>query len=72
MIQKGEEGNDSPLEILSEVSYSPELQEPILIHTLDPPTGETTTQLKEIQRAEPDHSLFEVPAGFTTPDGGGK
>jgi hypothetical protein len=65
VIQPGEAGNDAALEILSEVSYSPELQEPIVTRTLDPRTGETTTQLKAIKRTEPDHALFEVPADYT-------
>jgi hypothetical protein len=30
----------------------------------DPRFGETTYQLTGIQRAEPDHSLFEVPPGY--------
>ena len=72
IIQPGEAGNDAPLEIVSEVSYSPDLQEPILTRTVDPRTGETTIQLRDIQRAEPAHSLFEVPAGFTIPQGDGK
>jgi hypothetical protein len=69
VIEPGAAGNDGSIEILSEVWYSPDLQEPILSRTVDPRTGETTSQLKEIQRAEPAHSLFEVPAGFTLSEG---
>ena len=31
----------------------------------DPRFGETSYQLIGIQRSEPDHSLFEVPPGYT-------
>jgi len=31
----------------------------------DPRFGETTYQLTGIQRVEPDHSLFEIPSGYT-------
>jgi hypothetical protein len=69
VIEPGDAGNVGSIEILSDVWYSPELQEPVLSRTLDPRTGETTSRLKDIQRAEPAHSLFEVPAGFTIPEG---
>jgi hypothetical protein len=31
----------------------------------DPRLGETTYKLTNISRTEPDHSLFELPAGYT-------
>jgi hypothetical protein len=31
----------------------------------DPRSGETTYRLTNIDRSEPDRSLFEVPAGYT-------
>ena len=31
--------------------------------------GETRFRLTEIQQGEPDHALFEVPAGYTVEDG---
>ena len=71
-IAAGEAGNDAALGISSQVSWSPELQEPILTRTIDPRTGETTTQLKDIKRAEPDHRQFEVPLDFVLAEAAGK
>lgn len=65
-IPAGEIGNERPLEITSEVWTSPDLQTVVLSKRNDPRTGETVYKLTNIQRAEPDPSLFQVPSGFTT------
>ena len=57
-------GNDQPLEIVSEVWYSDELQSVVLSKTTDPRSGQTTFRLTEIQRSEPDPSSFQVPEGY--------
>ncbi|HKR61036.1 MAG TPA: hypothetical protein VJS64_15055, partial [Pyrinomonadaceae bacterium] len=64
-IPAGEIGNERPLEIVSERWYSAELQAVVMTRHTDPRFGETTYKLTNISRTEPDHSLFEVPAGFT-------
>jgi hypothetical protein len=69
IIRPGEAGNTDPIEIVSEIWYSSELQEPVLTRTVDPRTGETTSQLKDIRRAEPAHTLFEVPVDFSVVEG---
>jgi hypothetical protein len=64
-IPAGQIGNTQPIEITSEVWTSPDLQVIVMSKHSDPRFGETTYQLTGIQRAEPDHSLFEVPPGYT-------
>ena len=64
-IPAGQIGNTQPIEITSEVWTSPDLQVVVMSKHSDPRFGETTSQLTGIQRAEPDHSLFEIPAGYS-------
>jgi hypothetical protein len=64
-IPAGQIGNQQPIETTSEVWFSPELQVVVMSKHNDPRFGETTYQLTGIQRAEPDHSLFEIPPGYT-------
>ncbi|MDT7542727.1 MAG: hypothetical protein QOE33_2631 [Acidobacteriota bacterium] len=63
-IPAGAIGNERPIQIVSERWYSSELQAVVMTRHSDPRFGETTYRLTNISRAEPDHSLFEVPAGF--------
>jgi hypothetical protein len=64
-IPAGEIGNERPLEITSEVWTSPDLQMLVLSKRTDPRIGETVYRLTNIQRGDPDPSLFQVPSGFT-------
>ncbi len=68
-IPAGQMGNERPIEIVSERWYSPDLQTVIKFAHSDPWAGETTFQLTNINRAEPDASLFQVPAGYTVKEG---
>jgi hypothetical protein len=70
-IPAGQIGNVQPIETVSEVWFSPELQAVVMSKHSDPRFGETVYQLTGIQRAEPDHSLFEVPPGYTIKNGPG-
>src|SRR6267378_3400034 len=63
-IPAGQIGNTQPIEIISEVWTSPDLQAIVMSKHSDPRFGETTYQLTGIQRVEPDHSLFEIPSGY--------
>lgn len=65
-IPAGQVGNERPIEIVSEVWTSPDLQMIILSKRSDPRFGETVYKLTDIKRADPDPSLFQVPSGFTT------
>lgn len=68
-IPAGQIGNDAPIQIVTEVWTSPELQTIVYSKRTDPRMGEQTFQLTNIQRGEPDPSLFTVPADFKTLDG---
>lgn len=68
-IPAGEIGNDRAIETVSERWYSPELQTVVMSKQVDPRMGETTYRLTNINRAEPAHSLFEVPADYALTEG---
>jgi len=65
-IPAGQVGNDRPIDIVSENWYSADLHTVVMRKHSDPRFGETTFRLTSISRAEPDPSLFQVPAGFKT------
>jgi hypothetical protein len=57
-------GNERPIEIVDERWYSKELHMVIYSKHSDPRFGEQTYRLTNINRSEPDPSLFEVPDGY--------
>lgn len=63
-IPAGTIGNDKDLVITRETWYSPDLKLVIQSTQTDPRFGETTYTLTNIQRNEPDPTLFQVPAGY--------
>jgi hypothetical protein len=67
-IPAGELGNVSPIEIIDENWYSPELQVPVTTRHHDPRSGDTIYRLTNINRSEPARSLFEVPADYRIVD----
>jgi hypothetical protein len=70
-IPAGQVGNERPIEIVSERWHSPDLQTVVMTKSSDPRMGTTTYKLTGINRAEPPHSLFEVPADYKVTEGGG-
>ena len=64
VIPAGTIGNDQPIRIVSEEWFSPDLQVLLLTKHSDPRSGDTTYTLSGIIRAEPDRSLFDVPADY--------
>ena len=64
-IAAGEIGNELPISIVNERWYSPELQTMVMSRQSDPRFGETVYRLTNIDRSEPDKSLFEVPGDYT-------
>jgi hypothetical protein len=63
-IPAGQIGNERPIEVTSEVWYSPDLQMIVLSKHKDPRIGETVYKLTGIKRGEPDPSLFRLPDGY--------
>lgn len=70
-IPAGSIGNVRPIEIVSERWYSPELRVVLFSRRADPRSGETIYRLTNITRAEPDASLFQVPADYKIEDASG-
>ena len=68
-IPAGEIGNEKPIVIVTEVWTSPDLKTVVYSKRSDPRMGEQTFKLTNITRAEPDASLFTVPADFKVADG---
>ncbi|HEV3220339.1 MAG TPA: hypothetical protein VGZ48_11250 [Candidatus Acidoferrales bacterium] len=61
---QGAIGNDRPIVTVTERWYSPDLQLYVMTKTSDPRNGETIIQLTGVNRAEPDASLFQIPANY--------
>ncbi|HEY3840206.1 MAG TPA: hypothetical protein VGL72_26720 [Bryobacteraceae bacterium] len=66
LIEAGAIGNEKPITITSERWYSPDLQMEVKSVRNDPRMGVTTHTLTNINRAEPDASLFQIPSNYTT------
>jgi len=64
-VPAGAIGNQQPLEIVRETWVSTDLKVPVMIKTSDPRFGHMTMQLTNIMQADPDPSLFQVPATYT-------
>jgi len=72
IIPAGQIGNDRPISIVTEVWTSADLKTIVSSKRNDPRMGEQTFRLTNIVRAEPDPSLFTVPADFKIIEGGPK
>ncbi len=59
------QGNDRPLVMVFENWFSEELKVQLLSKRSDPRGGETTERVTNIDRSEPDPSLFRPPADYT-------
>ncbi|HYL84712.1 MAG TPA: hypothetical protein VE263_10800 [Candidatus Angelobacter sp.] len=69
-IPAGQIGNEKPITIVHETWYSNDLQMVVMSKRSDPWSGETTYSLTNIQRTEPNASLFTVPSDYTVKQGG--
>jgi len=67
-IPAGQIGNSKPINTVTEVWTSTELKTIVYSKTSDPLAGDQIFQLTNIVRAEPDPSLFTVPADFKITD----
>jgi hypothetical protein len=70
VIPAGQIGNEQPITITSEQWRSPDLNVLVMTRHSDPRTGDSVYRLQNIIRAEPDRSLFMVPADYTVKDTG--
>lgn len=71
VIPAGEIGNEKPITVVREVWYSNDLQMVVMSKRSDPRFGESTYTLSNVQRSEPDGSLFKVPSDYTVTQGPG-
>jgi hypothetical protein len=62
------EGNDRPITVVSETWFSPELKLTVLTKRSDPRSGDSTVQMLNLSRAEPDPFLFTVPSDYSIVD----
>jgi hypothetical protein len=69
-IPAGQIGNEQPITVVSEQWRSPDLNVLVMTKHVDPRTGESTYRLTNVVRAEPDRSLFMVPADYEVKDTG--
>ena len=70
-IPAGQIGNERPIEIVDERWFSKDLEAFVMTRHSDPRSGETVYRLTNINRSEPDRSLFEVPADYQMKDNTG-
>jgi hypothetical protein len=63
-IPAGAEGNERPMQIISESCYSEALHAVVTSKHSDPRFGETEYRLTNVKLGEPDASLFQVPANY--------
>lgn len=70
-IPAGEIGNEKAIEVVSETWYSPELKTVVYSKRSDPRSGDQIYSLTNISRAEPDASLFQVPADYRVSESAG-
>jgi hypothetical protein len=68
-IAAGEIGNDRAIQVVSETWYSSDLQMVVKSSNADPRFGDTTFELTNINRAEPDPTLFRIPADYVVSEG---
>jgi len=64
-IPAGQEGNDQPLAVINENWRSKELGLTVMTISDDPRHGRTVGEYEELNRGEPDPSLFAPPQGYT-------
>jgi formylglycine-generating enzyme required for sulfatase activity len=71
VIAAGAQDNNQPVTVVMEVWYSPEIRAVVLEKAPNPFGGELTRRLTNIDRAEPDISLFQPPADYKIEDARG-
>ncbi len=69
-VPAGTIGNTLPIQSVHETWMAADLKVPVLEKTTDPRFGTRTMQLNQINRGEPDASLFQIPSDYTIHQGG--
>jgi nucleotide-binding universal stress UspA family protein len=64
VLPAGAIGNQQPITVLTEQWFSPDLEILLMTRHSDPRSGDTTYTVTNIVRAEPQASLFDVPADY--------
>jgi hypothetical protein len=67
-IPQGAIGNNRDIHVVNERWYSDELQMLVKSVNSDPRFGESSYQLTNVVRGEPDAALFRIPADYTIVD----
>lgn len=67
-LEVGAVGNDREIVVTHETWTSPELHITVLSTNHDPRSGDSTTRIENLSRAEPDPSLFLVPPNYDIVD----
>jgi hypothetical protein len=70
-IPAGTIGNSQAIETVRETWMSDDLKVPVTTKVADPRMGTVVTELTNINRGQPDPSLFQVPADYTVKQGPG-
>ena len=65
VVPAGAIGNQQPITVQTEQWFSPDLEILVMTRHSDPRTGDTAYTVTNIVRAEPQGSLFDVPADYT-------
>ena len=68
-IPAAQAGSARDIEIVNETWYSPDLQMVVMSKTSDPRFGDSVYQVTNINRVEPDPSLFTVPSDYQVQQG---
>lgn len=71
IVPAGQMGNEQPMQIVSEMWYSPDLQTTVLSKHSDPRDGEMVFRLIDVSRGEPPASLFQPPSDYQVSEAGG-
>ncbi|MEO8594390.1 MAG: hypothetical protein ABI759_13820 [Candidatus Solibacter sp.] len=70
-IPAGSIGNTQALETVRESWIADDLKVPLMTRTSDPRAGTSTLELQNVNRSQPDPSLFTVPSDYTVKQGPG-
>jgi len=68
IVPAGKEGNDREFKVIMETWMSPDLKIQLYQSMQDPRIGTMTHEVTDLSRADPDPSIFQVPAGYKVKD----